>query len=143
MSGWRIAALGLALLATAACEKRVPPPHAGLPTEQARSMARMLADVDALRYYVAGSAAAGDAQQAAADLAYWSGRMAELFPPGQASRQYVDMTDEMVRAAPAAMQQTTQAVIAALGTGDRAAVGDQVALLERNGCGACHRRPYR
>jgi Cytochrome C' len=101
-------------------------------------MALMLADVDQIRGYVYGSATQADADKAAVDLVSWSQRMAELFPPGQASTDYVDMSPARVQGAPVAMQQSAQSLLSAVRTGKRAAVGDQLAQTERNGCGFCH-----
>ena len=56
--------------------------HAGLPTEQGKSMARMLAAVQTLRVYVQGNTDRLQAEQASTELVAWSGRMGELFPPG-------------------------------------------------------------
>jgi hypothetical protein len=101
-------------------------------------MQLMLADVDQIRGYVYGSGTQGDAENAAADLLSWSQRMAELFPPGQASTDYVDMSPARVQGAPVAMQQSAQSLLSAVRSGKRPAVGDQLAQTERNGCGFCH-----
>jgi hypothetical protein len=82
------------------------PPHAGQPTVQGESMQHMLADVNVVRAYVYGGSSQTDAVQAATDLVAWSQRMAELFPPGQASQDYVDMSPQRAGNAPAAMQRT-------------------------------------
>lgn len=115
-----------------------PTPHVGQPTIQGQSMQLMLADVDQIRGYVYGSGTQGDAEKAAVDLVSWSQRMAELFPPGQASTDYVDMSPARVQGAPVAMQQSAQSLLSAVRTGKRPAVGDQLAQTERNGCGFCH-----
>lgn len=131
--------LGIALLALAGCN--APPPHAGQQTMQGQSMARMLATVEALRAYARGEGGQPEAQNAAAELVAWSGRMGELFPPGEAAR-YVDMSPEMARAAPTAMLDTSRRLFDAVRTGNRQAAGSQLARTERDGCGACHLRPY-
>ncbi len=113
-------------------------PHAGQPTVQGQSMERMLSDVLAIRTYVYGSGNQSDAEQAALDLTTWSRRMTELFPPGQASTDYVDMTPDRVIGAPAAMSRTAEQLLVATRTGDLQAVGRQLAQTEREGCGACH-----
>lgn len=71
-------------------------------------MQHMLADIDQIRAFVYGSGTQSDANAAAADLMSWSQRMSELFPPGQASTEYVDMSPERVRGAPAAMSRTAE-----------------------------------
>src|SRR5690349_12377453 len=87
------------------------PPHAGQPTIQGQSMQRMLADVVAIRSYVYGGSSQAEAQQAATDLVSWSQRMADLFPPGQASKDYVDMSPERARNAPAVMQRASEQLL--------------------------------
>jgi hypothetical protein len=64
----------------------------GQSTVQAQAMQGMLADVELIRGYVYGSGMPSDAESAARDLVAWSAKMAELFPPGQASTDYVDMS---------------------------------------------------
>jgi hypothetical protein len=118
-------------------------PHAGQPTVQGQSMQRMLADVLAIRSYVYGGSSQAEAMQAATDLASWSQRMAELFPPGQASKDYIDMSPERASAAPAAMQRTSDQLRSVVRTGNRAAIGTQLAQTEHDGCGACHLSEYR
>ena len=65
--------------------------------------------------------------------------MAALFPPGQASVDYVDMSPERAKGAPAAMNRTALALQSAVRTGDRAAVTQRLAQTEQDGCGSCHR----
>ena len=113
------------------------PPHAGQPTVQGQSMQRMLSDVVSIRSYVYGSSQA-EALEAATDLVSWSQRMAELFPPGQAWKDYVDMSPERAGNAPAAMQRASEQLLSVVRTGDRAAIGAQLARTEHDGCGACH-----
>lgn len=113
-------------------------PHAGQPTVQGQSMAAMLSDVLAIRTFVYGSGDKADAEKSATDLLSWSQRIPDLFPPGQASTDYVDMRPERVVTASAAMKQTAGTLLAAVQTGDRAAIGTQLAKTEREGCGACH-----
>ena len=120
-----------------------PAPHAGQPTVQGQSMAAMLSDVDQIRGFVYGSGSQSDAEQAAVDLVSWSQRMAELFPPGQASTDYVDMSPARVKGAPAAMEQSARALLSAVRTGKRPAIGDQLAQTERDGCGFCHLSGFR
>jgi len=127
-----------ALPCLAGCETK--PPHAGMPTIQAQSMQVMLADVERVRAYVygGGDTTRGDAVTAATDLVSWSRRMGELFPPGQASTDYVDMDQARVRSAPEAMTSAAERLLAVVRTGNRAAIGDQLRATERDGCGFCH-----
>ena len=115
-----------------------PSPNKGQPTEQGQSMQRMLADVNELRAYVYGTGTREQASQAAADLAAWSRRMGELFPPGVASNEYVDMSPQRVSGAPAAMSAAADRLLAEVPSGTRAQIGDQLARTERDGCGFCH-----
>jgi hypothetical protein len=108
------------------------------PTEQGQSMQRMLADVNVIRAFVYGGGKREDARTAAEDLLAWSNRLAALFPPGQASDQYVDMSAERARLAPVASRREAEKLLAAVRNGKISAVGDQLVVTERNGCGACH-----
>src|SRR5271165_4221004 len=126
----------LALLA--GCAESKAPPHTVAATPQAQAMQRMLADVDQLRAYASGSGDHAAASGAANDLLAWSGRISELFPPGQASRDYLDMSPQRVRAAPEAMMRNAQSLVDVVKSGDRAAAGEQLARMEKSGCGACH-----
>jgi hypothetical protein len=101
-------------------------------------MQYMLADVQQIRSFVYGSGTQREADDAATDLVSWSKRMAELFPPGQASTDYVDMSPERVRGAPAAMTRSAEQLLTMVRTGRRPAIGDQLAQTEREGCGHCH-----
>ena len=113
-------------------------PQASQPTTQGQSMQLMLADIDQIRAFVYGGGTQADADKAAANLVSWSQRMAELFPPGQASTDYVDMSPERVRGAPEAMKRTADSLLAAVRTGNRSQIGDRLAQTERDGCGFCH-----
>jgi hypothetical protein len=108
------------------------------PTPQAQAMQHMLADINQVRSYVYGGASQADAAQAADELLAWSRRLAELFPPGQASTNYVDMSPERASGAPAAMIHNADLLLAAVRSGNRATSGDQLARTEREGCGFCH-----
>ena len=131
--------VGAALPFLVSCTETSTPPHAGQPTPQGQSMQLMLADIEQIRAYVyGGSISRADAEKAAINLVSWSGRMAELFPPGQASTEYVDMEPARVSGAPEAMMRTAQQLLATVRTGTRAAVGDQLTRTERDGCGFCH-----
>ncbi len=101
-------------------------------------MQLMLADIDNIRAYVYGGSTRAEAEKAAADLVSWSQRMAELFPPGQASTEYVDMDPARVSGAPAAMTRSAERLAEAVRTGRRPEIGDRLAQAERDGCGFCH-----
>jgi hypothetical protein len=126
------------MLLLGSCGAMGPPPHAGQPTTQGQSMQAMLADVQQIRAFVYGSNTNSEADKAAMDLVSWSSRMAELFPPGQASTDYVDMSPARVSGAPAAMARTAEALLTMVRMGNREKIGDQLAQTEREGCGFCH-----
>ena len=121
------------------CTGMQPSDHKAQPTIQGQSMQHMLADLNQIRAFVYGSSDQNSAEAAATDLVAWSKRMAELFPPGQASVEYVDMSDQRVRAAPVAMQNTADLLLGAVRTGRRPIIGDRLAQTETDGCGVCHR----
>ncbi len=102
-------------------------------------MQHMLADINQIRAFAYGSSDQATAQPAADDLVGWSGQLAALFPPGQASVDYVDMSPERVKGAPEAMTRTTMALQQAVESGDRNLVGKRLAQTEQDGCGFCHR----
>ncbi len=101
-------------------------------------MQHMLAEINQIRTFAYGSGNQHEAETAAVDLVSWSGRMAELFPPGQASVDYVDMSPERARGAPAAMSNSANLLLESVRTGSRPAITAQLAQTERNGCGYCH-----
>jgi hypothetical protein len=127
-----------AQLVVAGCAQMGAPPHAGQLTEQGRSMEAMLADVNQIRAFTYGSGDQRSAEAAATDLVAWSNRLAELFPPGQASQDYVDMSPERARNAPVAVQRAASQLLASVHDGNRALIGGRLQQLEQNGCGACH-----
>ena len=142
--------IGTALLvcavlpALSSCGQTGAAPHAGQPTIQGQSMQLMLADIDQIRAFVyGGNSTQADAEKAAVDLVSWSHRMGELFPPGQASADYVDMDPARVQDAPEAMASTAERLLAMVRTGKRPAIGDQLARTEKDGCGFCHLSGYR
>lgn len=126
------------LLVLANCGETESPSQAPQPTPQAQAMRHMLADVDRIRAFLYGSGNQAGAASAASDLVAWARQMPTLFPPELASRQYVDMSPERAKAATAAINREAGLLLAAVQTGDHAAIGDRLAETERNGCGACH-----
>ncbi len=133
----RIALLvGTALPLLGSCAPTAP--HAGQPTVQAQSMDAMLSDVLAIRTFVYGSGNQADAEKAATDLVSWTQRIPELFPPGVASTEYVDMSSQRVAAASASLSRNAPLLLTTVQTGNRTAIGTRLALTEHEGCGACH-----
>jgi hypothetical protein len=113
-------------------------PHAHQPTAQTEAMQHMLADVLVIRSYVYGSGTLDEADRSATDLLAWSQQMEVLFPPAQASTEYVDMSPARVRVAIDAMPRTAQALLAAVRSGNHPVIGQQLEITEHDGCGACH-----
>ena len=68
--------------------------------------------------------------------------MKTLFPPGQVSKLYADMTPAMAQDAPVVMARLTTALRTAVQTGTPRQAGEALTRLEQDGCGYCHRRPY-
>jgi hypothetical protein len=134
--------LAASLLAFVACGQETH--NAGRQTVQGESMDRMRAAVETIRAYAKGADSQTSARQAAMELSAWSDRMADLFPPDTAPKQYVDMTAEMARAAPSAMRREAAGLLAAIDSGKTQPTAVALASMEKNGCGACHQTvPYR
>jgi hypothetical protein len=128
------------MAALAGCGQMIGgPKSAGQPTAQAQAMQHMLGDVNQVRAYTYGSGDRASAQEAADSLVGWSGQLAALFPPDQAAADYVDMSPERAKNAPAAMTRTTIALQEAVRLGDRAQIGRRLSQVETDGCGFCHR----
>ena len=126
---------GLALLA--GCQEAPP-----LPTPQAQSMQRMLADVQTLRAYVHNQASPAVAATAADELVSWADRIGMLFPPETAA-QYVDMTPDIARLAPPVLRETATDLALAVHADSPAATAPRLARLEHDGCGVCHRNGWK
>jgi hypothetical protein len=133
----RIFSVCAVLLLLSGCTEN-PTPHAIQPTPQADAMQRMLANVLGIRSYVYGSGTRDEAIRSATELLDQSQRIAVLFPPGQASTEYVDMSPARVRGAAEAMPRTAQMLLTIVRSGNRAAIGNQLEITEREGCGSCH-----
>jgi hypothetical protein len=129
-----IVTLGLCVLGACAEDNLT---RVGPPTPQAQSMDRALADVNRIRAYVYGGGAREDTAAAATDLEAWARDLPAVFPPGTAAK-YVDMSTPQAAQASQAMARTTRDLSAAGASGDRAAVGEALGQVERQGCGACH-----
>jgi hypothetical protein len=132
----------VAPLLISACGPTGGSPRAIQPTEQAQSMARMTGNVNTLRAYTRGEGGRDDALLAARELAGWSSRMRELFPPEKVMALYLDLTPEMARTAPDAMRRTAERLTSVVRTGTRAQAGQALVVTEAEGCGACHRHGY-
>jgi len=139
LRSWAIVAAPVLLMA--ACGPRAP--NAGQQTIQGQSMDRMRTAVDAISAYTKGTGSQASAHQAAMELAAWSDRLADLFPPDTAPEQYVDMTADMARAAPAAMRRESANLLAATDSGKPERTAAALSSMQKNGCGACHQAvPY-
>ena len=142
MSRIPVIAILFGVVALVGCDSRTAsaPPQ---PTPQGQSMQRMLTDIATLRNYVARTAPKPEAEAAASDLATWTTRLADLFPPERVPSLYADMTADMARQAPQALSQQVAALRLALSARDQSGVAPALDRVERDGCGFCHRRPYR
>jgi len=132
-------AASLLMLATCAPQGN----RAGQTTPQGESMQHMIVSIETVRNYVRNTTGQREAEAATADLVTWAGKLGELFPPATASKLYVDMTPEMAREAPGTMIASANALRSAVATGRPAIVAMQLERTEKDGCGFCHRRPYR
>jgi len=123
-------------LALVGCTPREPP-HVIRPIPQA--MQSMLNSLNQIRAFSYGGGDQRTAESAAVDLVSWSHRLSDLFPPGQASTEYVDMNPDRVHGASAVMSVSAERLLAAVRTGNRPFVGGRIFDIEQQGCGFCHR----
>ena len=109
------------------------------------------ADFKAIQEYVKGTGDQAAAEKAIADLETIAPKIVTLFPPGTGLDAFPGKTGakpaiwqewDKFKAIPPELLADEQKLAAAIKTGDRAAVGAQLANTGKNGCGACH-TPYR
>jgi len=127
-----------AQLFVAGCTQTRTPSSGIQLTDQGKAMEAMLADVNQIRSFTYGAGTPRDAEGAALDLVAWSNRMAELFPPGQAAEDYVDMSPQRVHDAPIAMTAQANALLTTVRGGNRSLIGGRLDQVEQSGCGVCH-----
>ena len=115
------------------------------------TMKRQGNDLKTISDYAKGEADQAAAQKAADDLLALNGKIVDLFPPGTSMAEFPGKTGakpeiwqqfDKFKTIPAGLKVHEQKLDDAVKTGDKAAVGAQVAATGKEGCGACH-TPYR
>jgi cytochrome c556 len=115
------------------------------------TMKRQGNDLKAISDYAKGEADQAAAQKAADDLLALNGKIVGLFPSGTSMADFPGKTGakpeiwqqfDKFKTIPAALKVQEQKLDDAVKSGDKAAVGAQVAATGKEGCGACH-TPYR
>jgi len=138
-------ALGVATITVVAQDK-----EAQIKTRR-DTMKRQGDDLKAIADYVKGEADQAKAEAAIADLQSITPKIVDLFPagtgmdafPGKTGAKPEIWTDwDKFKAIPPALSDEEKKLADAIKSGDKAAVGAQLANTGRNGCGSCH-TPYR
>ncbi|HUC66966.1 MAG TPA: cytochrome c [Stellaceae bacterium] len=143
--GVAAAALGLALafgtVAVVAQDK-----EAEIKTRQ-DTMKRQGKDFKAIQDYVKGEGDQAGAEAAIADLQSIAPKIVTLFPegtgldafPGKTGAKPAIWTEwDKFKMIPVALQSAEEKLAAAIKSGDKSAVGEQLINTGKNGCGACH-----
>lgn len=111
------------------------------------TMKRQGADFKAIQNFVKGEGDQAEAEKAIADLESIAPKIVTLFPPGTGMDAFPGKTGakpdiwkewDKFKLIPVQLQSLEQQLAAAIKTGDKAAVGAQLANTGKNGCGACH-----
>jgi cytochrome c556 len=115
------------------------------------TMKRQGKDFKAIQDYVKGAGDKAAAEKAIADLEAINSKIVTLFPPGTGLDAFPGKTGakpaiwqewDKFKAIPPELLSDEEKLAAAIKTGDKAAIGEQLANTGKNGCGACH-TPYR
>ena len=115
------------------------------------TMKRQGDDLKAIGDFAKGEGDQAAAQKAIDDLLALNGKIVDLFPAGTSMADFPGKTGakpeiwqqfDKFKAIPAVLKTEEEKLAAAVKSGDKAAVGAQVANTGKNGCGACH-TPYR
>ena len=115
------------------------------------TMKRQGDDLKAISDYTKGEADQAKAQAAIADLQALNPKILDLFPAGTGMDAFPGKTGakpaiwaewDKFKAIPAVLADEEKKLADAIKSGDKAAVGAQIANTGKNGCGACH-TPYR
>jgi cytochrome c556 len=115
------------------------------------TMKRQGEDFKAIADYAKGEGDQAAAQKAIDDLLALNGKIADLFPAGTSMADFPGKTGakpeiwqqfDKFKAIPAVLKSEEEKLAEAIKSGDKAAIGAQVANTGKNGCGACH-TPYR
>lgn len=140
-----VAAIGLGAAGSMAQDKEAAVKH------RRETMKRQGADFKAIQDY-----AKGEGDQAAAlaginDLLAINPKIVDLFVPGTSTTDFPGATGakpeiwkewDKFKMIPAALRGEEETLAAAIKSGDKQAVGAQLANTGKNGCGSCH-TPYR
>ncbi len=109
------------------------------------------ADFKAIQDYVKGAGDQAAAEKAIADLEAIAPKIVTLFPPGTGLDAFPGKTGakpaiwqewDKFKAIPPELLADEEKLAAAIKTGDKAAIGAQLANTGKNGCSTCH-TPYR
>jgi cytochrome c556 len=115
------------------------------------TMKRQGEDFKAIQDFVKGEGDQAGAAKAIADLQSIAPKIVDLFPPGTGMDAFPGKTGakpdiwkewDKFKGIPAMLQTEEQKLADAIKSGDKAAIGAQLANTGKNGCGSCH-TPYR
>lgn len=115
------------------------------------TMKRQGEDFKAIQDYAKGEGDQANAQKAIDDLLSLNAKLIDLFPPGTGMDAFPGKTGakpdiwkewDKFKQGPVALRAEEEKLAGAIKSGDKAAVGAQLATTGKNGCGACH-TPYR
>jgi cytochrome c556 len=111
------------------------------------TMKRQGDDFKVISDYMKGEADQAAAQAKINDLLTINPKIVDLFQPGTSSAEFPGKTGakpeiwkdwDKFKAGPAALKADEEKLAAAIKTGDKPAIGAQLAETGKNGCGACH-----
>ncbi len=115
------------------------------------TMKRQGADFKKVQDYVKGEGDQAAALAGITDLLSLNPKIVDLFPPGTSTTDFPGKTGakpeiwaewNKFKLIPAALKSEEEKLADAIKSGDKQAVGAQLANTGKNGCGACH-TPYR
>lgn len=115
------------------------------------TMKRQGADFKAIQDYLKGEGDQAAAEKAIADLQSIAPKIPDLFPPGTGLDAFPGKTGakpdiwkewDKFKAIPPVLASDEDKLAAAIKSGDKAAIGAELANTGKNGCGSCH-SPYR
>jgi cytochrome c556 len=108
-------------------------------------------DLKPISAFAKGEGEQGPALTAVNDLLARNAKIVDFFPPGTSNTDFPGKTDakpeiwqnwDKFKAVPAVLKTEEDKLADAIKSGDKQAVGTQLAAMGKNGCGACH-GPYR
>lgn len=104
-------------------------------------------DVKPIQAFAKGEGEQGPALAGINDLLARNAKIVGLFPPGTSATDFPGKTDakpeiwqnfDKFKTIPPALKTEEDKLLVAIQSGNRQAVGDQLAATGKNGCGACH-----